>query len=144
MRSIFAAAGLWVMLLAPAMGAQIYKWVDAQGQTHFDAQPPTGQATTTVDTGKPPAAPRPSVAKPANPLEGQARQREIDAQVKQQVADQEDRMQRYCDGIRTNMAQLQNNPRVRENIEGAVRRLTEEERQAKITDMQQKITENCQ
>lgn len=30
------------------MAAQIYKWVDAQGVTHFDAQPPQGQPSTIV------------------------------------------------------------------------------------------------
>ena len=43
MRAFFLAVSLLVGLSPLSMAAQIYKWVDAQGVTHFDAQPPPGQ-----------------------------------------------------------------------------------------------------
>jgi len=49
-RMIFA--GLVLALSTSAMAGQVYKWVDAQGVTHFGAQPPQGQDSTQVSTGK--------------------------------------------------------------------------------------------
>lgn len=43
MRLMFLASGLMLALCGNAMAAQVYKWVDAQGVTHFGAQPPQGQ-----------------------------------------------------------------------------------------------------
>jgi len=51
---------------------------------------------------------------------------------------------RYCETLRTNLAQLENNPRVRVEENGEVRRITEEERQSRIAEAKQKIGENCQ
>ncbi|WP_148051299.1 DUF4124 domain-containing protein, partial [Pseudomonas brassicacearum] len=42
MRTLFFTAGLLIALSPLCMAAQIYKWVDAQGVTHFDALPPQG------------------------------------------------------------------------------------------------------
>ena len=63
--------------------------------------------------------------------------------MKQQVAEQEAELQRYCTTLRTNLAQLQNNPRVRVEEDGGTRRLNEEERQARIGETQQKIADSC-
>ena len=103
MRLMFLASGLMLALCGNAMAAQVYKWVDAQGVTHFGAQPPQGQ----------------------------------------QVAAQEAERKRYCETLRTNLAQLQNNPRVRVEENGETRRVTEEERQARISETRDKIAENC-
>jgi hypothetical protein len=144
MRSILLGSGLSMLLASPLMAAQVYTWVDAQGQTHFDAQPPTGQSATVIDTGKPPAPAAAAIVKPASPLQGQVRQREIEAKVKAQVAEEDEKVQRYCDDMRTSVAQLQNNPRVKEDVGGTLRPLSEEERQARIAEQQKLIEENCQ
>ncbi|WP_424105608.1 DUF4124 domain-containing protein, partial [Pseudomonas viridiflava] len=92
------------------MAAQIYKWVDAQGVTHFDAQPPTGQPSTTLQT---PSSPPPKpAAMPGSGVLGN--QKAIDDKVKKQVADQQAQHKQFCEQARTNLAQLQNNPRLRE------------------------------
>ena len=46
--------------------------------------------------------------------------------------------------MRTNLAQLQNNPRVRVEENGEMRRLGEDERQARITELQDSIREHCE
>ena len=145
MRLTILAGGLLLALSSSVMAGQVYKWVDAQGITHFGAQPPQGQSAETLNTATPP--PRPAAAEASTPVEpepsGESEQRKIDRQVKQQVAEQEAERQRYCTTLRTNLAQLQNNPRVRMEEKGEVRRLNEEERQARISETQQKITETC-
>ncbi|AHL76640.1 glycosyltransferase [Stutzerimonas stutzeri] len=145
MRLTILAGGLLLALSSSVMASQVYKWVDAQGVTHFGAQPPQGQSVETLNTATPP--PRPAAATTATPEEpepsGESEQRKIDRQVKQQVAEQETERQRYCTTLRTNLAQLQNNPRVRMEEKGEMRRLNEEERQARISETQQKITDTC-
>ena len=50
----------------------------------------------------------------------------------------------YCEKMRTNLAQLENNPRLREEVNGEVRRLDENERQKRIAEAKKAIAENCQ
>ena len=120
--------------------AQIYKWVDAQGVTHFDAQPPPGQPSTTVHT------PSPAPAKPATtPGSGVlGDQKAIDDKVKKQVAEQQAQLKAFCEQARTNLAQLQNNPRLREEVEGQLRRLDDAQRQERIVEAQKQIAQNCE
>jgi hypothetical protein len=136
---IFAAA--WALAISPlTQAAQIYKWVDAQGVTHFDAQPPAGQQVQEIYTQRPVSAPTP--APPSLP-DPKGEQEAVDAKVKKQVADQEAKRAVYCNAARTNLAQFQNNPRVREEVDGELKRFTEEERQARIADLKQAISDNC-
>lgn len=140
MRMFFLTASLLAALSPICMAAQVYKWVDAQGVTHFDAQPPQGAEATTVIKSPP------SVAKPpASPSGGViGDQKAIDQQVKRQVAEQEAQLKAFCEQARTNLAQLQNNPRVREDVEGNMRRLTDEERSQRIDETRKQIEQNCQ
>jgi hypothetical protein len=122
------------------MAAQIYKWVDAQGVTHFDAQPPPGQPSTTVQT--PSSPPVKQAVLPGSGALGD--QKAIDDKVKKQVADQQTQLKAFCEQARTNLAQLQNNPRLREEVEGELRRLSDAQRQERIAEAQKQIAENCE
>ncbi|CAI8951744.1 MULTISPECIES: DUF4124 domain-containing protein [unclassified Pseudomonas] len=122
------------------MAAQIYKWVDAQGVTHFDAQPPAGQPSTTLQTPSSPP-PKPG-AMPGSGVLGD--QKAIDDKVKKQVADQQAQLKQFCEQARTNLAQLQNNPRLREEVEGQMRRLDDAQRQERIVEAQKQIAQNCE
>ena len=124
---------------AAAQAAQIYKWVDAQGVTHFDAQPPAGQPAQEIETQKPVAPPPPSPSQSNGAEEQQA----TDAKIRRQVAAQDAKRKEACERQRTNLAQLQNNPRVREEVNGEFRRFTEEERQARIVEVKQYLDDNC-
>lgn len=149
-RMIFAGS-LLLALATSAMAGQVYKWVDAQGVTHFGAQPPDGQQATSVNTSVP--KPRPSLPlldseiqqqqTPQSESQPVGDQKAIDEKVKAEVATQEAERRKYCDSIRTNLAQLQNNPRLRTEVNGEMRRLSEEERQSRIKDAEKAISENC-
>ena len=140
MRTFFLAASLLIGISPLCMAAQIYTWVDEQGVTHFDAQPPQGQPATTIVT---PAAPS---DKPLPPAHSGAigDQKAIDNSVKKQVAQQQAELKVFCEQARTNLAQLQNNPRLREEVEGQLRRLDDAQRQERIGETQKQIAENCQ
>ncbi|MDD1001032.1 MULTISPECIES: DUF4124 domain-containing protein [Pseudomonas] len=122
------------------MAAQIYKWVDAQGVTHFDAQPPPGQPSTTLQT--PSSSPPKPAAMPGSGALGD--QKAIDDKVKKQVAEQQTQLKQFCEQARTNLAQLQNNPRLREEVEGQMRRLDDAQRQERIVEAQKQIAQNCE
>ncbi|MNE39898.1 hypothetical protein D3C80_1338770 [compost metagenome] len=71
-------------------------------------------------------------------------QKTVDEKVKRDIAQQEAERGKYCAGLRTNLSQLKNNPRVRvQEDNGEMRRLPEEERQQRITQTEQAIRENC-
>lgn len=143
MRLMILTGTLMLALSTTAMASQIYKWVDDKGVTHFGAQPPQGQESTTINTAAPPprstsSAPSPSVEEQLDP-----EQAAIDKKVKEDVAKQEAERKQYCETARTNLAQLENNPRVRVEDAGEVRRLGEDERQERITELKKSIAENC-
>jgi len=146
MRRMIITSSLLLAMSATAMASQVYKWVDEKGVTHFSAQPPQGQQATSVNTATPQPKPAPAEASKAAPtFESIAdpEQTAIDEKVKQEVAAKEAERKKYCADVRTNLAQLENNPRVRVEVDGEIRRLSEEERQTRITEAQKSISDNC-
>lgn len=142
MRRSLIASALIVLMSTPVMAAQVYKWVDAQGVTHFGAQPPEGQQATSINTTiAPPPASAP--AKPPAPAVDKEQQ-VIDEKVKKEVAAKQAELKQYCQSVRTNLAQLENNPRLSEEVNGEVRRIDENERQKRIEEARKAIAENCQ
>jgi hypothetical protein len=139
MRTLFLAAGLLIGLSTLSMAAPIYKWVDAQGVTHFDAQPPPGQQAIVVVSPSPPTAKLTTHTNSATIGDQQA----IDKNVKTQVAEQQAELRVFCEQARTNLAQLQNNPRLREEVDGELRRLDDTQRQERIDETQKQIADNC-
>lgn len=143
MRRMILTSSLLLALSSSAMASQVYKWVDAQGVTHFGAQPPQGQQATSINTATPP--PKPAEPKAATTFDNDSDpdQEAIERKVKQEVAAKEVERKKYCETVRTNLAQLENNPRVRVEVDGEVRRLKEEERQQRIGEAKQAIADNC-
>lgn len=147
MRCRILAAALLFALSTASQAGQIYKWVDAQGQTHFDAQPPADQPAQQVGVLKTPPTPPPRPTLPPLPVTDAGAQRDqaaIDAKVKKQVAVQEAKRAAYCEEVRTNLAQLRETPRIHAEVDGKMKRLTEEERQARIVEAEKGISDNCQ
>jgi hypothetical protein len=135
------------VLLALSTGAtagQIYKWVDAQGNVHFGSQPPEGQEAASVNPNISQPKATPPASKPSTGDAGKAEQEAIDEKVKQEVAREESNRKENCEKARYNLAQLKNNPRVRMEMNGEIRKLSEEERQAQIAESEKAVTENCQ
>lgn len=143
MRHIILTGSLMLALSATAMAGQVYKWVDEKGVTHFSAQPPQGQPATAISTSIAPARQAPST--PPAPIEEQPdpQQEAIDKKVKEQVAAKEAERKQYCETARTNLAQLENNPRLLVKEDDQVRRIDENERQERISGLKKSIAENC-
>lgn len=142
MRRMILTGSLLLALSATAMAGQVYKWVDENGNTHFGAQPPEGREATTINTNVP--QPKPAPMKPAAaPAEEDTEQAEADKKVKKDVAKAEAELKEYCEQTRSNLAQLKNNPRLKTHDGNEVKRMTEEERQAKIAEAEKNISEDC-
>lgn len=143
MRRSILTGSLLLALSGQLMAASpIYQWLDADGQPHFGAQPPQGVQSTLVKAGS--AKPKPvPAATPVKPAATEDPQAAIDAKVKQDVARQQVDQQKRCESLRTNLAQLQNNPRISVEDNGQVRRLGEDERQARIAQTQKSIQDEC-
>lgn len=146
MRRLIVTGSLLIALTSPAIAGQIYQWTDSAGQTHFGSQPPQGVQSTQVSTSSskpktPPPAPAPAAANSEATVEDP--QKAIDAKVKQDVAKQQAELKKYCETLRTNLSQLENNPRISIEENGESRRLTEKERQTQMAEAQKSIKENC-
>jgi hypothetical protein len=144
MRRPLLLATLLLGCIGAASAGQIYKWVDAQGITHFTAQPPQGGEASVVPAAKQPPAPVAAATPTAPASDAAPTQADIDARVRDEVAKKEKERLEYCTTLRTNLAQLRNNPRLRMEVQGETRRVTEEERQSKIAETEQAIGQNCE
>ena len=137
-------AGLLLCSATGVSAATIYKWVDEQGQTHFGSRPPAGQDTQQFNSrsqGAPATSPGTSQSAAADNTDQQ--QKKIDAEVKRQVAQEQAQRKTFCQGMRTRLSQLNNNPRLMSEVDGKTVRLSEEERQKRIRESEEKIREFC-
>jgi hypothetical protein len=144
MHRMIAMGSLLLAVSFATLAAPVYKWVDADGQTHFGSLPPEGIQAERVNTSIPsPLSAEVAAEEPAQ-TDDAPTQEAIEAKVKQDVAAEQEALLTYCTELRTNLAQLQNNPRLRTQENGEMRRLTEEERQERIGKTQAALEENCQ
>ncbi|MBC9249569.1 glycosyltransferase [Pseudomonas alcaligenes] len=141
MHRMILTGSLLLALSASAMAGQIYKWVDAEGNTHFGAQPPEGQQAAEVN----PNITQPKIAAPKLDIpETDAKQEALDQEARQDAAKRQKEMDSYCERVRKDLAQMKANPRVRVKDGDETRRLTEEERQERMSKSEAAIKENCQ
>lgn len=140
----------WILCFACLLGASamadaatIYKWTDTQGQVHFGSQPPVGHPSETIST-RSVRLPAPATVKTPTTEQVADNQSDIDREVKREIAREQAELRQFCTRARTNLAQLNNNPRLLTEIDGKTVRLTEQERQERIRQAQEQIKEHCQ
>lgn len=146
MRRIITTASLLMLFSSALLAAPVYKWVDAQGTTHFSAEPPANQKAESINTNsfQPKVAEKTAAQIESEKAQASAKtQAEIDREVRKKVVEEEAALKKYCTDIRYNLAQLENNPRILTEIDGKPTRLKEEERQARITEIKQAINDRC-
>lgn len=145
MRGVLPLACCVLLLCTPLSAAQIYKWVDAQGVTHFSSEPSAQAKSEKVNPNvfqpkAPASTPSISTQSAQETIKTQA---EIDRDVRKQVAKEHAELKKYCAELRYNLAHLKNNPRILADVDGKPTRLTEEDRQARIADIEQSLNERC-
>lgn len=136
------------LLISFSASAEIFKWVDENGQTHYSQSPPESGEAETIDVPPPPPiAPESDNNEVDALIEKQQadEQAELEAQEKaEQEAEREAQLATNCQVATDNLRGYQNNPGRRViDEDGNAARLSEEERQQKIQELQDKIDLYC-
>ncbi len=137
-----------VLCITHTAYAEVYKWVDNTGQTHYSQFPPTQYEADTIKTRPGPKV-EPSQSQQAvdSLIEQQANDAALreENRIKQaQEAEQRKTKSTNCDVAKNNLAQYQNNPSGRmKNAAGEYSRVDENERQQKMKQLKQDIQKYC-
>lgn len=140
----------WMILLltsAIASAAGAYRWVDAQGRVHYGDRPPAGAQ---VEAVPPVPVPPPGNAEAVQSMHDYLRtidernaERDREAAQKRQKQQREISRKAQCESSRARRLRLER-PQQREyQTDGSARRLTEEERQALILNVERRISDAC-
>ena len=128
--------------------ADVYKWLDDDGQVHYSQQPPPGQQAEMIKAPPPPAI---DPAKAQQEIDTLIEQQKAEEQTQQdqnkksaQEQERENQLEKNCQAAKQNLQAYQDNPGRRlMDDKGNVTRPTEEDRQQKIRESQQKVKEFC-
>ncbi|MBL4638062.1 MAG: energy transducer TonB [Gammaproteobacteria bacterium] len=128
--------------------ADVYKWVDEEGQTHYSQQAPIGQATEVLKAPPPPTILPADAQQKIDQLINEQNEAKYEqkryVQQQQQEIKQQEQQQENCKRSQDNLQQFLNNPGRRfQKSDGTVTRLTEEERQQRINQIKLDINEYC-
>lgn len=145
----YCCSVILILLIANTAYAEVYKWIDDEGQTHFTQLPPAQYEADIIQT------------RPGPKVEPAQSQQAVDTMIEQQANDekrqQQNRQQqrqeaekakaksKNCDLAKNNLTQYQNNPRGRsKNAAGEYIRVDEDDRQSKMKQLKQDIKKYCQ
>jgi hypothetical protein len=140
-----------LLLQSPVSGG-IYKWTDASGEVHYtQTPPPKGIATQKIQDTPPPAESQQSIHEDQQELqkridamdERRARQDE-EADIKKQQKENREIGEKNCITAKNNLAKLQQGGIKRYlTPAGEVIRLTEDDRQRRITEATNQVEQYC-
>lgn len=122
--------------MAGLASADVYRWVDKDGVTHFSEVPPEETTSDFIPVGKANTfralpVPSSSPSQGSSPANGSSTQ-------------ENEKVDYDCDAARTRLDTYLNMPRLLEqNEDGTTRRVPEDERQQQILQMQADIQKYC-
>ena len=136
---------LWA-LLAPA-NAQVYKWVDEKGVTHYGERPPQGGKAEDVQQrlARPGSAPAKAAQPDWKEKDLEFKKRRIDAeQAEAKSAQRESSQRQACNQARDQLAQLKTARRTYRLDEKGERVFqSDDERNASVARLEQAVSERC-
>ena len=136
---------LWA--LAVPAGAQVYKWVDEKGVTHYGERAPQGAKAREVEQHLANPAPAPGKATPPDwkAQELEFRRRRIESEQAESRQEQQDAAnRRYCNEARDRLARLKAAHRIyRLDDKGQRVYESDDERQASVAQLEQQIAQRC-
>ena len=142
---------LLLSVFSTGVQAKIYKWTDANGQTHYTATPPPGKKTNATNieakirsaAGKYRAPTKSAETEKTNVAQNNDEQDPSKKDI-EGLAGPDKQLIKYCNGQRKNIEQLTKNFR---NIwigqDGKKVKLTQEQRKEKILSLQKRVQEDC-
>ncbi|SFK47825.1 DUF4124 domain-containing protein [Methylophaga sulfidovorans] len=135
--------------LSSTASADIYKWVDDQGQVHYSQQAPESAPAELIKTPPPPSVDPAQAQREVDALIAQQKAAEQEKQQAQQQAEQqaaqEAELEKQCQDAKDALTAYQNHPGGRfYDEDGNLQRIKEEDRQQKIQELSNNIKQHCQ
>ncbi len=145
------ALGVSLLIFAfTAHAAKVYKWVDADGRVHYESTPPPVDQYQTLDIKEPPPAAKPERRylddePTADTAQGTQPNTDNLQPDREEIDRKRREVMRYnCAAARKNKMTLISFRRIEiPDGKGGKRRLTDEEREAKLREAEQQIKEFC-
>lgn len=140
------------LLLQSPVFAEIYKWTDSSGEVHYTQTPPPGGISSQVIQGAPPPAEsdetirqeQQKLQERLDAMEERRAQREEEEAIEKQRQELSKINEKNCITAKNNLAKLQQGGIKRYlTPEGEVIRLTDEDRQRRITEAQKQVEQYC-
>jgi len=140
---------LTVLIVVPWAEAATYQWVDSQGRPIFsDIPPPSGGFEVVPQPDFPPFDPA-AQQRLENLLQSQEKSREArrdKEQERKRLAAEKAVRAENCHRARERFIVLESRPARRiftTGVDGELRRISEEERQSRLTELRKQIMDNC-
>ncbi|MGQ0586524.1 MAG: DUF4124 domain-containing protein [Gammaproteobacteria bacterium] len=123
----------------------VYRWVDKNGQVHFGDHPPAGVQAEVVLAPLPlgSAEAQHQLRDYVRTLEVQEAERAKDEERKRAEQALQDARKADCETSRVRRERLEKPRQLEYQPDGSARRLTEEERRARIADTEERIADVC-
>tara|TARA_R110002111_G_scaffold208904_2_gene272924 strand:- start:1267 stop:1722 length:456 start_codon:yes stop_codon:yes gene_type:complete len=137
-----------ILFIANTAYAEVYKWVDNAGQTHYSQLPPTQYEADIIKTRP---GPKVEPAQSQQAVDTMIEQQATDAALREenkikktQQAEQRETKSKNCEIAKSNLTKYQNKPNGRtRNAAGEYIRIDENDRQQKIKQLKQDIQKYC-
>lgn len=143
-RSLIALA---LLLLTAQVNAQVYKWTDASGTTHYSQSPPTAgikfDKVTTTGTVEPLSKPNNENSTPG-PMEPGAEPGSEPGAKPKPVADTPENRAKLCASLKTNLASLQGTGPVVMRQNGKIVALDDAQRKQQTDAAEAQYHQYCQ
>lgn len=127
-----------------ATSAEVYKWVDSNGNTHYTDKKPNHTESTSIQIKTSTASQRTSAQNQAKAIDEKTAK---EMQVRQEIAQEEARkieIEEKCKAIRENLRVIAETSRITVVEEGVTRFLSPEEINEKKANFQKQIEDYCQ
>lgn len=138
---------VFLLLLAHLSHAQLYKWVDENGQTHYSERRPNNTEVTTIKeqkhtVSKPYAPSRIDTQKAILDQAASTKEKKLDAE---KEAKYQKQRSTYCNAQKKRLASLNTGKRIRiQNKDGEYVYADDKQRQSQIADAKKGMAEHCQ
>jgi len=147
----FAALMISIAAFCATAQAQIYKWVDANGVTHYTQYPPqdTGIATREIDVvlqqPEQAASAQAALQQRVDSLDQRRSDKKLAAEQGEEAVAHRKQVQQFCEASKARLAEFESGRRLAEKQEdGSYLPVSEERRKQQIASMKTRIAENCQ
>ncbi|MBA2410057.1 MAG: DUF4124 domain-containing protein [Gammaproteobacteria bacterium] len=145
-RQIAVAGGMLLFLSTAGAETKVYKWTDEEGKVHYTQTPPAGADTTTIKLAPPPVSagqPDERLIKQLEDFEQRRQARDASRQDQAEMKNTNKIRADNCTQAQENLVTLESHGQVTLKEGDSYRKLSEEERQAKISEAQGHIKEFC-